>query len=122
MKQRRWVGLGILAALVLVTVLVAGPAPGGERGPHGTLALRRFLSRMGLDVRIGDAPLEAVRGPSVFVLLTDLRTPAEARDLIAWVRSGGTLVVADPASATLATAGIGPGARVGHYSFGPAHL
>ena len=48
MKRSQWVGLGILAALVVVTVLVTGPAPGGERGPQGTLALRRFLARMGI--------------------------------------------------------------------------
>src|SRR2546430_1677669 len=125
MKRSRWVELGILAVLVVVTVLVTGPAPGRERGPQGTLALRRFLARMGLDVRRAGAPPEAGQGPSVFVLLTDLRAPREAADLIGWVRGGGTLVVADPASATLAAAGIGPGARVGarvgHY-FGPARL
>src|SRR2546427_12095282 len=100
--RRSSVGLGILAALVVVTVLVTGPAPGRERGPQGTLALRRFLARMGLDVRRAGAPPEAGQGPSVFVLLTAPRAPREAADPIGGVRGGGTPGSAAPPSRALA--------------------
>jgi hypothetical protein len=117
--RRRWILLGIAGALVVVVALLSGPASSDERGPHGTLALRRYLVAMGLSVRNADTPPD---GPGVFVVLTDLRDPGQAGDLVSWARGGGTLVVADPQSATAAAAGVGAVGRVGHYAFGPARL
>jgi hypothetical protein len=117
--KRQWILLGVLGVLVVVGALVSGPSSSDERGPHGTLALRRYLGSMGLAVRDADTP---PTGPGVFVLLTDLRDPTQAGDLVSWARGGGTLVVADPNSETAAAAGVEAIGRVGHYAFGPATL
>jgi Domain of unknown function (DUF4350) len=117
--RRPWVLPAILAALIVAGAVLSGPAANDDRGPHGTLALRRYLSSMGLSVADARTPPD---GPGVFVLLTDLRDPTQAGDLIAWARGGGTLVVADPESETAAAAGVGTAGRVGHYAFGPAKL
>ena len=116
--KRPWILLGILAALVVGGAVLSGPSAGGG-GPHGTLALRRYLGAMGLTVRNGATPPD---GPGVFVLLTDLRDADQAGDLVSWARAGGTLVVADPQSETAAAAGVGTVGRVGHYAFGPTNL
>lgn len=108
-----------MAALLVVVVLVSGPTSGNERGPHGTLALKRYLAAMGLSVATADTP---PAGPGVFVVLSDLRSEDQANDLIGWARGGGTLVLADPGATTAAAAGVGPVGRVGHYAFGPAKL
>jgi hypothetical protein len=99
--------------------VLSGPSAGGDGGPQGTLALRRYLAAMGLTVRNGATPPD---GPGVFVLLTDLRDTKQAGELVSWARAGGTLVVADPESETAAGAGVGTVGRVGHYAFGPAKL
>ncbi|HYR64390.1 MAG TPA: DUF4350 domain-containing protein [Actinomycetota bacterium] len=117
--KRQWILLGALAALVLAAVALSGPSAGDDRGPHGTLALRRYLAAMGLTVRSADTPPQ---GPAVFVVLTDLRDARQADDLLSWARGGGTVVVGDPQSETAAAAGVGPKGRVGHYAFGPARL
>ena len=49
--KRPWVVLGILAVLILAAGLLSGPSAGDDAGPHGTLALRRYLGAMGLTVR-----------------------------------------------------------------------
>ena len=115
--RRPWVFLVVLLALVLAVALLSGPT-GDQRGPNGTLALRRFLQAMGLTVRDGTNPPDS----GVFVLLTDLRDPTQADEVVSWARAGGTVVVADPQSATAAAVGVGPVGRVGHYAFGPASL
>ena len=117
--KRPWILLGILAALVVAGAVLSGPSAGDGGGPHGTLALRRYLGAMGLTVRNAATPPD---GPGVFVLLTDLRDADQAGDLVSWVRAGGTLVVADPESESAAAAGVGTVRRVGHYAFGPAKL
>ena len=117
--KRPWVVLGILAALIVAAGLLSGPSAGDDAGPHGTLALRRYLGAMGLTVRKAATPPD---GPGVFALLTDLRDADQAGDLVSWARAGGTLVVADPESETAAAAGVGTVGRVGHYAFGPAKL
>lgn len=119
-RRRSWLLAAAFGVVVVVTVLVAGPAPGNEKGPQGMLALRRYLTAMGMQVSDSGTP---PAGPgAVFLLLTDLRTQDQAQGLLNWVRDGGTLVIADPASATLDTAGITTSGHVGHYSFGPARL
>lgn len=102
MTRRGWMALIALAVIAVVAVLIAGPGPSPESGPTGTLALRRFLPKMGIEVRT------AGRHPAsgIFVLLVDVRTANQDAGLLTWVRDGGTLVVADPASQVLADAGI----------------
>jgi hypothetical protein len=117
--RRPWALLAVLAALVVAVAVLSGPASGDDRGPRGTLALRRYLAAMGLTVRSAATPPE---GRGVFVLLTDLRDADQAGDLVSWAKGGGTLVVADPGSETAAAAGVGTVGRVGHYAFGPARL
>ncbi|MCW3037435.1 MAG: hypothetical protein JWM17_2747 [Actinobacteria bacterium] len=117
--KRPWVLLGVLAVLIVAGAVLAGPSGSADGGPHGTLALRRYLQAMGGTVRTGDTPPD---GPAVFVLLQDLRDANQAGDLVSWARAGGTLVVANPQSETAAAAGVGTVGRVGHYAFGPTTL
>lgn len=109
---------GLVVVVLVATVLATGKS-NGDKQPQGTLALRRFLAGMGLQVGNADSPPP---GQATFVLFTDLRTPAQDQGLLAWVRQGGTLVVTDPASLALPEAGINPSGHVGHYRFGPARL
>lgn len=91
-----------LAIVAVVGVLIAGPGPSPDAGPTGTLALMRFLPKMGIQVRT------AGRHPDsgIFVLFSDLRSSDQDDALLNWVRDGGTLVVADPGSIALPDAGI----------------
>ncbi|MGH2717081.1 MAG: DUF4350 domain-containing protein, partial [Actinomycetota bacterium] len=102
MKRRGWIALAALAILAVVAVVIAGPGASPDAGPTGTLALMRFLPKMGIRVRT------AGRHPDsgIFVLFSDLRTGDQDAGLLDWVRDGGTLVVADPQSQVLAEAGI----------------
>jgi hypothetical protein len=45
--KRPWVLLGVLAVLIVAGAVLAGPSGSADRGPHGTLALRRYLEAMG---------------------------------------------------------------------------
>ena len=45
--KRPWVLLGVLAVLIVAGAVLAGPSGSDDRGPHGTLALRRYLEAMG---------------------------------------------------------------------------
>ena len=66
--KRPWVLLGVLAVLIVAGAMLAGPSGSDDRGPHGTLALRRYLEAMGGTVRTADTPPD---GPAVFILLND---------------------------------------------------
>ena len=90
--RRRWLWILGLLAIVIVTAYLTGRPPRDDAGPDGTLALRRFLDRMGFEV------IEAVDPPreGTFFLLADFRSGGEARRLIDWARRGGKLVVASP--------------------------
>src|SRR5256885_16557038 len=79
--KRSWTRLAVLAVLVVAGVVLSGPSGGDDRGPHGTLALRRYLASMGGTVRNADTPPDA---PAVFVLLKDLRDAKQAGDLVSW--------------------------------------
>src|SRR5438094_912147 len=85
--KRPWILLGILGALLVAGAVLSGPSTGDSGGPHGTLALRRYLGAMGLTVRDGATPPDV---PGVFVLLTDLRDADQAGDLVSWARAFGT--------------------------------
>ena len=81
------VALAALALLVLLT-------PRSE-DPDSTLALRRYLENLGLEVSERDGlPTEG----GTLVLLADIRGPDEAQPILDWADAGGHLVVADPTS------------------------
>lgn len=95
-RRRTIVWIAVLAGLLLAAVFLRseGTTSAESRDPRGTLALRRFLHNLGVDAADGDLPAP----PGTYVLLADLRDPLEEERIIAWVESGGTLVVADPGS------------------------
>jgi hypothetical protein len=98
-----------------VAVVGAGSGDADGTGPGGTVALERFLGRMGADVSSGERPPE--RG--VFVLLADVRDEEQAADVLSWVDRGGRLVLADPYAATASAAGVEPGGPVGRSVLSP---
>jgi hypothetical protein len=96
------VGVAALAALVLLT-------PRTE-DPDSTLALRRFLENLGLEVSERDG-LPSSGG--TLVLVADIRSPEEAEPILDWVDGGGNLVVADPTSSIVAMVGGSAAASLG---------
>lgn len=98
-----WVAILLLLGVLLVLM------PRAE-SVESTLALRRFLADAGIEVSEGGPP----PGPEgTYVLLDDLRTPDEARSLLAWAATGGRLVVADPRSSLVSLAGAQVGESIG---------
>lgn len=83
----------VVAAVIGLGALV-GLTPRSE-DPDSTLALRRYLANLGLTINEGADPPQP---GGTLVLLADLRTPDEGRQLLDWAERGGHLVVADPAS------------------------
>lgn len=99
---RRALPLAAILVAIVAAVLLAGPPTRGgppldptTTGPAGTKALVDVLDTLGTDVRVTDAvePSDAVA-----LLLDDQLDEQAFVDLQAWVRAGGTLVVADPTS------------------------
>ena len=96
-----WVALVLGVALV---VAVAGrpgeegnPLDPASPGPLGTKGLVEVLRELGGQVRVSaDRPRP---GTDTALLLSDDLTPERRREVLDWVRQGGTLVVADPGSA-----------------------
>jgi hypothetical protein len=110
-RARGWLrrrGTALLAMFLLaVFVGISLAVPRSDRpdlGPGGTAALQRVLASQGLEVRGADHPETG----STFFLPLDFRGPAQAREVAAWVRNGGRLVIADPASETAAAVGLPP--------------
>jgi Domain of unknown function (DUF4350) len=89
-RRARLLWAGAVAVLVMLVLLT----PQAE-GPDSTLALRRYLTNLGFEVR-DDASLP--EPPGTLILLQDLRQPDEERTILDWVEQGGRLVVADPDS------------------------
>jgi hypothetical protein len=98
-----WARWALLGAAVLVGALLVGPpAEDGEAldpessGRLGALGLVRTLESLGAEV----APTRGAPGPDVdvAVVLGDRLGREGQDDLLAWVRGGRTLVVADPSS------------------------
>jgi hypothetical protein len=95
-----WVAV-VLGVALVVAVAGRGPEEGtpldpGSAGPLGTKALMDVLRELGGEVRISsDPPGSAIQ---TTLLLSDDLTPDRRRELLDWVRRGGTLVVADPSS------------------------
>lgn len=96
-------------AIVLMLGVLIALVPRAE-SVESTLALRRFLAASGRQVSEGGPPPE---GGGTYVILHDLRTPDEARSLLAWAASGGRLVVADPRSTLVTISGASVGDPVG---------
>lgn len=99
---RRGVPLAVIAAGVLLAVAVAGaPTQDGPpldprvTGPAGTKGLVDVLTALDVEVRVTD---EVGADDAIALLLTDDLDEDGAAALRRWVRDGGTLVVADPAS------------------------
>jgi hypothetical protein len=97
--SRRMVAVWLAIVLLLGVLIVLMPR---AESVESTLALRRFLDDAGVEVSEGGPPPE---GGGTYVLLDDLRTPDEARSLLAWAAAGGRLVVADTGSTLVSLAG-----------------
>jgi len=94
-----------LTALFIAGIWMTGRPVSDER-----LALRRFLSENGSDVRTSDGPPS---GSGSFVLVSDVRTPGQFAPILRWVESGGRLIITDPDSPALASLHVGQGDRLG---------
>jgi hypothetical protein len=105
--SRRMVTVWLAILLLLGVLLVLMPR---AESVESTLALRRFLAGAGVEVSEGGPPPEQ---GGTYVLLDDLRTPDEARSLLAWAAIGGRLVVADPGSTLVSLADAEVGDSVG---------
>jgi hypothetical protein len=101
-RARRALPWVLLLGGLVVAALLGGRRPDqgvpldpASPGPLGTEALVEVLGELGGAVSVGDAP---PAGGGTALLLSDDLDPAARGRLLAWVRSGGVLVVADPAS------------------------
>lgn len=111
--RRRWRAVAaVVAGLLVVAVAFGAPGDGGDAldptgvGPDGAAGLVAVLERLGAEV-------EVVRGPppdaaDTAVVLQDRLHAADREATAAWVRDGGVLLVADPASALADGAVDGP--------------
>jgi len=94
----RWVLALILALLFGFVVSTSSRPPEPlaitSASPDGTKAMARLLERFGAPVRAAATP----RDGDVALLLADDLDQSERAAIVRWVRSGGTLVVADPTS------------------------
>jgi hypothetical protein len=95
-------GVLLLVGLVAIAWAAGRPPRDGEpfdprsSGELGARGLVLFLRDMGADVTLSrEGPTAAT---DVTLVLDDRMSEAGAEDLLAWVRAGGTLVVADPSS------------------------
>jgi hypothetical protein len=116
-RRKRWVLGGVLVAMFVAGALIGNREHTGERGPSGTLALKRMLTELGYDVRTADDPPPP---PATFVLLTDFRDEEASARLQQWIDSGGRLVLADPEALIAGLVQVEPAGRVG--TLGPARL
>lgn len=94
-RQNLALALIVTASAVLVAVLSSPPQDKGS-GPGGTVALRRYLEAMDLEVEEAGEPPEP--GEGTFFLLADFRDEDGAERVLDWVRDGGRVVLASPAS------------------------
>jgi hypothetical protein len=103
--------LALVAGLLLVAVVAGRPAQEGNPldpdspGPLGTKGLVEALRELGATVTVSADPPGS--GAATALLLSDDLTPPRRDGLLAWVRQGGTLVVADPSSGVTAARPVG---------------
>jgi hypothetical protein len=104
-----WAALAV--GVLLVAVVAGRPAEEGNPldpdspAPLGTKGLVEVLRELGARVTVsGDLP---AAGTATTLLLSDDLSPQRREDLLAWVRRGGTLVVADPGSGVTAARPVG---------------
>jgi hypothetical protein len=90
------VGLAVVVAVGGRRADEGNPLDPGSPGPLGTKGLVEVLRELGGRVVVSSQPPGA--GTGVALLLSDNLTPGRRQELLAWVRRGGTLVVADPGS------------------------
>jgi hypothetical protein len=91
------IGVGLIGVLVLQGSPEGGPAlDPRSHAPDGTSALVALLEELGTDVELS----EGLPGPAddVALVLVDDLDEEQREDVLAWVRTGGTLVVTDPRS------------------------
>jgi hypothetical protein len=107
----------VVAVGLLVIVLVGGrredqgvPLDPTSPGPLGTKALLEVLR--GLDARVTVSSDPPTAGVAAALLLSDDLDPGRRAATLAWVRQGGTLVVADPGSGVTDAKVVG-GTRIG---------
>ena len=106
MITRRRVLIAATVATLAVLVLLT---PRSE-DPDSTLALRRYLENLGLEVSERDGlPTDG----GTLVLIADIRAPDEAQPILDWAEAGGHLVVADPTSRIVGMVGGSPAATLG---------
>ncbi|HZD70607.1 MAG TPA: DUF4350 domain-containing protein, partial [Actinomycetes bacterium] len=106
------IALGILLA-ALVGARRAGPGnplDPASTAPDGTRALVEILDQLGARIQVTDAV--PVSGGGAALLLSDHLDGSERAALLAWVRQGNTLVVADPGSPVTQVEAVGT-TRVG---------
>ena len=102
MSRRVLLVVGLLAVVVLGAYLSAArrtsgpPLDPGSTAPDGTHAVVELVSRLGGSIDVVDGLPTA--DDHVALLLQDRLDRGAADRLDAWVRRGGTLVVADPGS------------------------
>jgi Domain of unknown function (DUF4350) len=116
-RVRGWLPWLAIAAGVVLLALYSGqrqreglPLDPGSTAPDGTRALVEVLGRLGASVQVSDRPPAA--GTATALLLADDLDQARRQALLAWVRGGGTLVVADPTSEVTEVKSVG-GIQVG---------
>jgi Domain of unknown function (DUF4350) len=105
-RRRRWL-LASSAVIAGIAIFALIAPPEGV----GLSALDRFLAASGLGIQHASAPPP---GGGTFVLLLDRRTSEQDAVLLAWVKEGGRLVVADPGSPLFARYGVS-GRRAGIF-------
>lgn len=109
-RVRRFLAWGAVA-LVIAVLWMMGAVSGPPLDAR-TITLAAFLRQEGVTVDFAEEP--GLTNSTSF-LLEDYRAASDEDALLAWVRNGGTLVVADPASELLPSLQLGPGDLAGGF-------
>jgi Domain of unknown function (DUF4350) len=100
-----WLAGALLVLLAVAGVIAIGRGRDDTLSPRsdarlGTSALVALTRALGADVSVRNRlpDLDGAGSPDVMLVLVDRFDDAQRRQVTAWVRSGGVLVVTDPAS------------------------